>query len=146
MFDDNAGTRNMMERMAAKDEGHLSGYEVVSVRPEHLILLRNANVSDAGSYTGTPGLDPKRPFGNSDIEADMLELLLPDLYARYRSELDTGDEDLAEEMLGGLREDFRRLLAELTGVLQVCLDNQSFETGVFRRPRYSFAESWERLG
>ena len=42
---------------------------------QHLKLLRNAHVDwDATEY-GAPAIDPKRPYGNGDVEADVCRLL-----------------------------------------------------------------------
>ena len=137
MFDDTTEVKTRLRGLAAGDAEHSPGYEVVSVRPEHLLLLRHANVSDVGSYTGTSGLDAKRPFGNSDIQADMLELLLPEEWAAARAASDDGE---AEECLRvSCERDLDRLLDELRGVLQVSLGVLRFEEGVYRRPKYHHA-------
>ena len=49
-----------------------------SEKEKHLRLLANAffdNLEIDGSEYGGIGLDSKRPFGNSDVEGDMLEIL-----------------------------------------------------------------------
>src|SRR5579859_3591133 len=47
---------------------------------DHLKLLRHAWVTwDEGEGYGAPGIDPKRPYGNSYVERDIAEILdVPD--------------------------------------------------------------------
>jgi hypothetical protein len=42
---------------------------------EHLRLLREANVCWDSCETGAPAIDPKRPYGNSDVAADVCKTL-----------------------------------------------------------------------
>lgn len=41
----------------------------------HLDLLARANVGWEASEFGAPGLDPKRPYGNSDVYRDLGEIV-----------------------------------------------------------------------
>jgi hypothetical protein len=43
--------------------------------PEHVTLLRAANVRWEVGETGAPAIDSKRPYGNSDVELDVARLL-----------------------------------------------------------------------
>lgn len=80
---------------------------------EHAALLRHANIRWIPGPCGAPGLDPKRPYGNSDVTETVHEILaggyptgdLPeDVKDQYR-ELHRGTEqalrDLIEWALGG---------------------------------------------
>lgn len=42
---------------------------------EHLELLRHAYISWCGDEYGAPCIDPKRPFGNGDVERDICKIL-----------------------------------------------------------------------
>jgi hypothetical protein len=42
---------------------------------EHLALLKHAEWSWNDCEFGAPSMDPKRPYGNSDVEDDLAELL-----------------------------------------------------------------------
>jgi len=42
---------------------------------QHITLLRNACVYWEDCETGAPGIDPKRPYGNSGVASDVAELL-----------------------------------------------------------------------
>ena len=45
------------------------------VKESHLKLLKELNISWDGCEFGGPCVDPKRPFGNSDVYKDMAEIL-----------------------------------------------------------------------
>jgi len=47
----------------------------MKITKEHLILLKNMNVGWQECEQGAPEIDPKRPYGNSDVEGDICELL-----------------------------------------------------------------------
>jgi hypothetical protein len=53
---------------------------------DHLTLLARSCWDWNGDEFGSPSMDPKRPFGNSDVEDDMAELL-PHLSASERLKL-----------------------------------------------------------
>jgi hypothetical protein len=42
---------------------------------DHLKLLRAANIGWNGDEFGAPSMDPKRPYGNSDVIRDIMENL-----------------------------------------------------------------------
>lgn len=42
---------------------------------DHINLLKNMNVSWNGDEYGAPTIDPKRPYGNSNVENDICRLL-----------------------------------------------------------------------
>ncbi len=47
-----------------------------TVTENHLKLLRHARLHwDYGEGYGAPAIDPKRPYGNSDVELDIAEIL-----------------------------------------------------------------------
>jgi hypothetical protein len=46
-----------------------------TVTDEHLRLLRHAYVSWFDAEFGAPSIDPKRPYGNSNVYGDMVEVL-----------------------------------------------------------------------
>ena len=41
---------------------------------QHITLLRNACVYWEDCETGAPGIDPKRPYGNSGVASDVTDL------------------------------------------------------------------------
>lgn len=46
-----------------------------TVTDEHIKLLRAANVGWEDCEFGAPSIDCKRPYGNSDVHADIAEIL-----------------------------------------------------------------------
>jgi hypothetical protein len=92
--------------------------------PTHLTLLENAYVQWQDTETGAPEIDPKRPYGNSDVPYDVAEILKVDD--------PVGDEDAAELLLDLHRE------TELA--LQVVLQTRSFVPGIYGRD--SYATKW----
>lgn len=52
---------------------------------DHLLLMRKFNIGWNGCEAGAPCVDPKRPYGNGDVEADVCKIL------RWTMEGDDGD-------------------------------------------------------
>lgn len=118
------------------------------IKPEHLKLLQNFVVGWQDSEFGAPEIDPKRPYGNSDVEQDMLEILgLKELRSevfefelfskkyllkgknKYNIYLEGPEEkDLVEEL--------HKLHKETQLTLQICLMTQKFETGIFEEDEH----------
>ena len=46
---------------------------------QHIALLRQMNVGWDASEYGAPNIDPKRPYGNSDVVGDIREIVDPDM-------------------------------------------------------------------
>jgi hypothetical protein len=98
--------------------------ETFNLTEQHIALLKRAYVDWQDMETGAPAIDPKRPYGNSDVVGDVATILsLP-------------------EPEGG---DYEKLLAlhrETQTALQVILQFQSFEPATFvRKERWL---RWER--
>lgn len=96
------------------------------ITDDHLKLLRNAHWRWDDCEFGAPTVDPKRPYGNSSVIADIAELLDID-----RNDLDHEDEE-------GLSELHRETLT----VLMVGLSTGSFAPGTYQYR----ADGWERVG
>jgi len=93
-----------------------------TVTDEHLRLLRRAHVFWDEAEFGAPSIDPKRPYGNSNVYADIGEIL------------DVPYSEWDDEELGSLpdaRWRFVRLHVETAIALQIALS-----TGEFRAGRY----------
>lgn len=99
-----------------------------TVTEDHLKLLRHVHLYwDYGEGYGAPAIDPKRPYGNSDVERDIAEIL------------DAPDSDW--ELLDGevphptpdARERFTRLHVETMLVLHVTLAAGEFRPGRYIR-------------
>lgn len=100
---------------------------------EHLKLLRRANVGWNDAEAGAPGLDPKRPYGNSDVISDVIEILgwgHATITAQGRSEEITLDAYSAPKWMQDAAE---RIHRETEMALDIILLTGKFETGEWER-------------
>lgn len=90
----------------------------------HLKLLRRSNIQWNEAETGAPGLDPKRPYGNSDVARDIAEIAGLNLkdYENYLPE------DLERRLLD--------LHKETQTALQIVLVRGSFTPGEYANEGY----------
>ena len=91
--------------------------EIFHIRDEHIKLLNRVYINSNGE------IDPKRPFGNSDITSDIYEIL-------------GWDEETECSLV---------FLKELPLVLQICLCNLSFSTGIYIKDDMYDDRSWRLL-
>ena len=95
--------------------------QTFELRAEHVKLLRAANVTWYEIETGAPAIDGKRPYGNSDVAGDVIDLM--DWKADPDDVTPRQDrEDRAKAM---------QLHDETKTALQVVLSTGSFEPGVY---------------
>lgn len=96
--------------------------------PEHLLLLNSMYVGWQHNAFGAPEIDPKRPYGNSDVYMDMVEILGVDLTAYDDHYLDPDyDGELPPELVRQLD-----ILHDGTQLaLQLLLTNGRIEPGVY---------------
>jgi hypothetical protein len=98
--------------------------EYFELKDAHLRLLRHSCVrwQEYGhDGYGAAAIDPKRPYGNSDVCGDLIDLLES-----------FGDLPLDELM---------KLHLETETALQICLTTQSFEPGLYER---EWLGEWKR--
>ena len=109
-----------------------------TVTEDHLKLLRHAYVDwDEGEGYGAPGINPKKPYGESYVERSIAQIL------------DAPDEDWIYE--GGERayltdeaaERFTRLHVETIVALQIVLATGEFRLGRYRREA-AWSIDWQR--
>jgi hypothetical protein len=122
--------------------------EKFTIKPEHLKLLENMYVDWDDAEFGAPAINPKRPYGNSDVVQDMIEILgLKELKEGiYEFELDgrkwllKGEDKFNLYLEGKDEEELVDILCmlhkETQKALQICLTLQAFEIGTFRRHEY----------
>ena len=103
-----------------------------TLKAEHVKLLSKACVGWQDCETGAPTIDPKRPYGNSDVASDVAEIL--GLEAKRcphcGEELEETDKDMLMEWH-----------KETETALQVILSAQSFEPGTYVEIKY---QTWKR--
>ncbi len=95
---------------------------------EHVELLRNMWVVWQDCETGAPEIDPKRPYGNSNVARDVAETLG---WIEDGGELDDDDAERA-----------MTLHRETATALQIVLCVGRFEPGVYDRVDYHNNRVW----
>jgi len=113
----------------------IRGVERFTVTDEHLRLLRRAYVFWDETEFGAPGINAKRPYGNSDVYGDIAEILGL-VHGDWQDEV---EEDWPPPELEWR---FLRLHVETAIALQIGL-----ATGEFRAGQYSRGEgynAWKR--
>lgn len=92
--------------------------ETFTITKEHLVLAQNMYVGWFGAEYGAPTINPKRPYGNSDVEEDVHELL--------------GNIPNVEE-----------LHKQMETALQIFLCTLSFQEGTYVKKEKYNSRSWE---
>jgi hypothetical protein len=86
---------------------------------EHIKLLRNMYVGWGYCEFGAPEINPKRPYGNSQVIEDIHRIL-------------TGDDDDADDnVLEEFEAKYQKLHRETETALQIVLRTGKFEPGVY---------------
>jgi hypothetical protein len=90
----------------------------------HIKLLRAAYVYfDDSCESGGPSVDPKRPYGNSDVENDIHEIL-------------TGEKVGYDQLSRAKVQEYTQLHRETGTALQIILDTGKFEPGEYETKGY----------
>lgn len=95
------------------------------VKPEHLLLLGNMYVSWNDVEFGAPEISPKRPYGNSDVIGDMMEIF----------DIDPARRDEVYQELFELHQ-------ETWTALQILLRCGTLELGTYVAD--SYRQNWQR--
>lgn len=104
--------------------------ETFELKQEHLDLLKRAWVSWEDCEYGAPAINCKRPYGNSDVEEDIAEIL--------------GWTLRDDELTSSQREEAATLHKETQTALQVILSTQSFELGVYENYEKYDDTAWRK--
>jgi len=111
-------------------------YKIIfELREDHLKLVRRMNVGYRDDLEfGAPVIDPKRPYGNSDVFNDIAKIL------GIEPEGAGDDEpEFTEDQKGRMLE----LHKETATALQVILAANSFELGIYESEVYK--DNWRRV-
>jgi len=108
---------------------------------EHVKLVRAFIIEDEHSEyeTGAPWVDPKRPYGNSDVAGDVLEMLG---WIGADEDGYFGGSERSDEMW---REKALTIHRETQVALQIILNLGTFESGNYRRLEQYDSHTWERV-
>jgi hypothetical protein len=101
---------------------------------EHLKLLKHVIINWDSTEFGAPCIDPKRPYGNSDVPEDIAEILgeelFEDRYGEYHLSKKQGDR-------------LEQLHRDLETVLAIVLGTQSFVPGEYHTTDYYDPTKWK---
>jgi hypothetical protein len=102
----------------------------------HIKLLNRMYVYwDDDSYDGSPRIDSKRPYGNSDVVNDVYEII-------HGKEWDYDEQD---EMPEEIYEQMLELHRETATALQIVLCTKSFEPGTYEIKKAYNSRSWGKV-
>jgi hypothetical protein len=105
-----------------------------TVTEDHIKLLPHLWFGyDAYTEFGAPEVDPKRPYGNSDVYGDIAELL-----EIQGNEDSWGDIEFTTEQ----RSYMLRVHRDMETVLNIMVRNNGVEPGVYKASIYS--QNWSR--
>lgn len=107
-----------------------NAFEILfTVKEQHLKLLKRLVIGyDADTEFGAPEVDPKRPYGNSDVYTDIGEIL--------GIKPDAGDSD-DPEWSTPMKERFDELHGDMENVLQILVQNNGVQLGEYKADEYS---------
>lgn len=106
--------------------------QTLTVTEEHLKLMRRLHTEwQDYDEVGAPGIDPKRPYGNSSVLNDVHEILTGESIGCTTSKR---DELTAEET-----ERYMNLHREMETALQIALATGQFKAGNYEAPAYGIA-------
>jgi len=111
---------------------------IFTVTEDHLRLLRRAYVIWEYTEFGAPAIDGKRPYGDSNVLDDIVEILEIDKAAAY-------DDPDDYEMKPHIEERLNQLHAETGIALQIALATGKFEAGTYRKTEQYNDTSWEKV-
>ena len=135
-----------------KEEQNIERSEKFTITENHLKLLKRMFVEWNDCEFGAPEIDPKRPYGNSSVEQDILEIIgLEEIdEQRFKFILDDKEyvlkgEDKYNIELEDEEELHKKLWKihrEMQVVLQICLTLGKFKTGNFIKQDTYDSLSW----
>jgi len=112
------------------------GKEIFTVLPEHLKLIAEMYFTEWDCEFGAPAVDPKRPYGNSDVYGDMGEIL------GLKKEVQ--DEDYGDEFSDEQTDYMNKLHRETKTVLGIIVQNLSETDYLGTWEREQYGGKWER--
>lgn len=116
--------------------------QTFEVTEEHIKLLRRAYVSWNDCEHGAPEINPKRPYGNSDVASDVVEILGLELtdFVEYDEILRLEEGELPESM----HDYCEALHLDTQTALQIFLSTGTMEPGIYNGDWTG--HRWTKLG
>lgn len=113
----------------------MSKVQEFSLEEKHILLLQNAYWEQQDSYSGSPAMNDKRPYGNSGHYA-----IARDMYFILRGkEPDVCDDSEEEEEFIN---DMLHLHSQLYIALEIILSLRTFEVGLYG---YDDEKGWYKI-
>ncbi len=111
------------------------------VTEDHLKLLQRMYWQwDDGGYEGSPAVGLKRPYGNSDVDGDIAEILGWDI-----ADEDEVSPSAYDEWQEKNYERAMKIHHEMDTVLQILTCTLSIPLGVYEKTRQYDALSWKKV-
>ena len=108
--------------------------DTFTLTADHLKLLSRMYVNWGYAETGAPEIDPKRPYGNSNVTSDVAEIL----------GIDAPDEDEASSAeVDKFAERMYAIHRQTKTALQIVLVTGQFVPGTYRKADTYDDRSWE---
>lgn len=106
------------------------------LKEEHIKLLQRACITWQDCEYGAPEINPKRPYGNSDVEGDIAEILGWELFEDRFGEVSMS-KDQAEKA--------EKLHNETFAALQIILELKTFIPGIYEKTEKYGTRGWKFL-
>ena len=103
------------------------------LKEDHIKLLKRLCINEPSTWDEVPEIDSKRPYGNSDIDRDVCEIISED--HRKINEEDSG---YSPELLNKIQ----NLQKEIGVALQIFLKNAKIDPGEYVCDEYS--QNWDK--
>lgn len=138
-----------------KEMENIERAEKFTITENHLKLLKKMYVDWDDCEFGAPQINPKRPYGNSNVIDDIAEILnikktkdnVEDYDKEEASEYSDKNEYIEDlEWNEEIYNKFNRLHKETQIALQICLCLGKFETGNFVKEETYDYLSWKKSG
>ena len=111
----------------------MSDSKVFEVTEDHIKLLKGMYIGWDDCEFGAPAVDPKRPYGNSSVIADIAEIL-----GWMDDDWWDGDQETDQ-----WREAGNKIHNEMQTVLQILVRNLSIEPGTYKTST-SYGNDWTK--
>lgn len=103
-----------------------------TILPEHIKLLKEANIGWNDCEFGAPSIDCKRPFGNSDVFTDIAKIL------EIPIDEDNGPNDEQQH-------EMYQIYEQLGTVLKIILSTSSVESGEYKNIGSPYSPKWQKI-
>jgi len=109
--------------------------ETFLLTKNHIKLLRRMFVGWQDCETGAPEIDPKRPYGNRDVNNDIHEILTGECVGS----IDSVRKNLTDEE----EKKYSKLHKETEIALQIVLFTGEFKSGLYKKEKYT--SNWKYI-